>query len=68
MGKVRLLSKFENLNDMILEADVLFLLPAAVLNVKNTDEIGSPASENAIEDLKNDSWEHTQLREGVWQR
>lgn len=55
MGKVRLLSKFENLNDMILEADVLFLLPAAVLNVKNTDEIGSPASENAIEDLKNDS-------------
>lgn len=55
------------LYDMVLEADILFLLSASVLNIEHTDEISSPASKQTIENLKNDSWEHTQLRERVRQ-
>lgn len=33
-----------NLNDMILEVNILFLLSTSVLNVKNTDEVGGPAA------------------------
>lgn len=52
---------------MVLEVDVFFLLSASVLNVENTDEISSPASQNAIKDLEYYAWKHTQLRERVWQ-
>ena len=40
---------------MVLEVDVFFLLSASVLNVENTNEISSPASQNAIKDLEYDA-------------
>lgn len=48
-------SKNNNLYDMVLEADVFFLLSGSVLNIKNTDEIRSPAPEYTIENLKKNS-------------
>lgn len=48
-------SKNNNLYDMVLEADVFFLLSGSVLNIKNTDEIRSPAPKYTIENLKKNS-------------
>lgn len=44
-----------NLNDMVFEANVLFLLSASVLYVEYTDEISSPASKESVENLKQDA-------------
>lgn len=56
-----------NLNDMVFEANVLFLLSASVLYVEYTDEISSPASKESVENLKQDAWKHTHLREWIGQ-
>lgn len=42
-----------NLNNMIFEANILFLLPVSVFQVQNTNEVSCPATYQAIEDLKN---------------
>lgn len=52
---------------MVFEVDVLLLLPASVLNVKNTDQVRRPAPNDAVEELQEDAGEHAQLGEGVWQ-
>ena len=52
---------------MVFETNILFLLSASILNIEHTDQISSPASKQPIENLKNDSREHAQLRERVWQ-
>ena len=39
------------LYDVVFEADIFFLLPGSVLDVESTDEISSPASKEAIENL-----------------
>lgn len=46
--------KQTNLYDMVLEANILFLLPTSILYVENTDEVGCPASHEAIEYLEYD--------------
>ena len=45
-------STITNLYDMVLEANVLFLLTASVLNIEYTDQISSPASNQSIKYLK----------------
>lgn len=40
---------------MVLEANIFFLLSASVLNIENTNDISSPASQNAIKHLKYDA-------------
>lgn len=39
---------------MVFEAEILSLLSGSVLDVKNTNEISSPASHEAIENLEKD--------------
>lgn len=56
-----------NLNNMVLETDILLFLSSSILNIKNADQICSPASNNAVKHLKYDPWKHTQLRKRVWQ-
>nr|GME14115.1 hypothetical protein Iba_scaffold14938CG0090 [Ipomoea batatas] len=41
-----------NLDNMVLEADILFFLSGSVLNIQYTDKISSPASKKAIKDLQ----------------
>ena len=53
---------------MVLEADVLLLLPASVLNVEDADEVRGPAPHEAVEHLQDDPRHHPQLRERVRQR
>ena len=50
------LKPITNLNDMVLEADVFFLLSASVLYVQYTNQIRSPASHKSIEYLKQYAW------------
>ena len=57
-----------NLDDMVFEVDILFLLTASVLHVQNANQVSSPTTNKAIEDLEYDAWKHSQLREWVWQR
>lgn len=56
------------LDDVIFKADVLLLLPGAVLDVEDADEVSGPASQEAVEDLESDSGSHPHLGEGVGQR
>ena len=56
------------LDDVVLEADAFLLLAGAVLDVEDTDEVGGPAAQEAVEDLQQDAGQHPQLREGVRQR
>lgn len=44
-----------NLDNMVLEADILFFLSGSVLNIQYTDKISSPASKKAIKDLQQNS-------------
>ena len=39
------------LDDVVLEADAFLLLAGAVLDVEDTDEVGGPAAQEAVEDL-----------------
>lgn len=39
------------LNDMVLEANILFLLSGSVLYVENADEIRRPAPNDSVEQL-----------------
>lgn len=55
MKKKKKIKETNNLNDMVFEANVLFLLSASVLYVEYTDEISSPASKESIENLKQDA-------------
>lgn len=48
---------------MVLEANTFFLLPASVLDVKNADEVSSPATDQAVEYLENNSGNHSELGE-----
>lgn len=43
------------LDDMVLEADIFFFFSTSVLNVENTDQISSPASQNTIKNLEYDA-------------
>lgn len=52
---------------MVLEADIFFFFSTSVLNVENTDQISSPASQNTIKNLEYDAWKHAQLGERVRQ-
>ena len=56
------------LDDVVLEADAFLLLAGAVLDVEDTDEVGGPAAQEAVEDLQQDAGQHPQLGEGVRQR
>ena len=40
------------LNDVILEADILFLLSRSVLHIEATDQVSSPTPQQSIEDLE----------------
>lgn len=53
--KKKKIKETNNLNDMVFEANVLFLLSASVLYVEYTDEISSPASKESVENLKQDA-------------
>ena len=53
---------------MVPEVDLLSLLPGAVLDVEDADEVGGPAAHEAVEDLEQHAGDHAQLREGVGQR
>ena len=53
---------------MVPEVDLLALLPGAVLDVEDADEVGRPAAHEAVEELEDDPGRHAQLREGVGQR
>lgn len=58
---------WSNLNDMVFEANILFLFSAPVLNVQNANQISSPTTKQTIEDLEYDAWKHSKLRERIWQ-
>jgi len=60
-------SFWSNLNDMVFEADILFLFSAPVLDVQNANQISSPTSHYSVEDLEYDARKHSQLSERVWQ-
>jgi hypothetical protein len=40
------------LDDVVLEADAFLLLAGAILDVEDTDEVGRPAAQEAVEDLQ----------------
>lgn len=46
---------------MVLEADAFFLLSASVFYVEDADEVGRPASHDAVEDLEHYARQHAQL-------
>lgn len=52
---VVVLSSKTNLYDMVLEADVFFLLSTPVLYVEYTNQIRRPAPKQSIEYLKQDA-------------
>ena len=52
---------------MVFEVDILFLFSAPVLYVQNANQISSPTTKKAIEDLEYDAWKHSKLRERGWQ-
>lgn len=56
------------LNDMVSEIGFFSLFPGSVLHVKGTDEVRSPAPQQAIEELEEYAREHPELGEGVGQR
>lgn len=53
---------------MVGEADTVLLFPRAILDVEDADEVGSPASHEAVEELQDHAGDHPQLRERVGQR
>jgi len=54
-GKLKRRERREReLNDVVLEADILFLFLGSVLNVEDTDEVSDLASQETIEDLQDD--------------
>lgn len=50
---------------MVFEANILFLLTTSVFYIEDTDEIRSPAADNTVENLEEDTGQHAELRERV---
>lgn len=47
---------------MVPEINLLSFFPGSVLHIENADDISSPATHQAVEELKHNSRHHTQLR------
>lgn len=60
--------RLTDLDNMVFEANVLFLLSSAVLDIEHTYQIRRPTPNYAVENLEKDAREHAELGEGVRQR
>lgn len=59
--------QFMNLDDMVSEINFFPFFSSSVFDVEDTNQIGSPAAEQAIEELKQHSREHSQLGKRIGQ-
>ena len=57
-----------NLNDVVSEINFFSLFSGSVFNIKYANEVSSPATQQAVEELKKYARKHSQLGKRVWQR
>lgn len=62
------MKKSWNLNNMVSEINFFPFFSGSILHIENANEVGSPAPQNSIEELEENSRRHSQLREWVGQR
>lgn len=56
-----------NLNNMVSKINFFPFFSSSIFNIEYTNQISSPATKQAIEELKQNSREHSQLRKRIGQ-